>query len=301
MKKKTILIAGGTGFIGYHLAKKCIQKNWKVTSISKNKPKKKRYLKKVKYIIGDVSKLNFIKKTIIKNYNYVVNLSGYVDHSSKVSRKKIIFNSHYIGCKNIVSVLLEKKIESFVQMGTGNEYGNSSSPQSEKISCNPKTAYAKAKLLSTKYLIKCFEEKNFPGTILRVYQVYGPKQDQNRFIPNIIEGCKKNNNFPCSEGNQSRDFLFVSDAVDAIIKSLTIKKSNGKIINIGQGKAVKIKKIIILIRNIFKRGNPIFGAIKMRSDELKIIYPNIKKAKKILGWTPKVSLKNGIKKSINLI
>ena len=298
MKKKTILIAGGTGFIGYHLAKKCIQKNWKVTSISKNKPKKKRYLKKVKYIIGDVSKSNFIKKTIVKNYNYVVNLSGYVDHSSKISRKKIIFNSHYTGCKNIVDVLLEKKIESFVQIGTGNEYGNSSSPQSEKIFCNPKTAYAKAKLLSTKYLINCFKEKNFPATILRIYQVYGPKQDQNRFIPNIIEGCRKNNNFPCSEGDQSRDFLFVSDAVDAIIKSLTIKKSNGNIINIGQGKAVKIKKIIILIKNIFKTGNPIFGAIKMRSDELKTIYPNIKKAKKILGWTPKVSLKNGIKKSI---
>ena len=298
MKKKTILIAGGTGFIGYHLAKKCVQKNWNVTSISKNKPKKKRYLKKVKYIIGDVSKLNFIKKTIVKDYNYVVNLSGYVDHSSKVSRKKIIFNSHYTGCKNMVDVLSEKKIESFVQIGTGNEYGNSSSPQSEKISCNPKTAYAKAKLLSTKYLIKCFEEKNFPGTILRIYQVYGPKQDQNRFIPNIIEGCRKNINFPCSKGDQSRDFLFVSDAVEAIIKSLIIKKSNGNIINIGQGKAVKIKKIIILIKNIFKKGNPIFGAIKMRSDELKTIYPNIKKAKKILGWTPKVSLKNGIKKSI---
>lgn len=299
MKKKTILIAGGTGFIGYHLAKKCIQKNWKVTSISKNKPKKKRYLKKVKYIIGDVSNLSFIKKTIVKNYNYVVNLSGYVDHSSKVAKKKIIYKSHYVGCKNIVDVLLNKKIESFVQIGTGNEYGNSSSPQSEKTLCKPKSAYAKAKLLSTKYLIKCFIVKNFPATILRIYQVYGPKQDQNRFIPNIIEGCKKNYNFPCSKGDQSRDFLFVGDAVDAIIKSLTIKKSNGNIINIGQGKAIKIKKIIILIKNIYKKGKPVFGAIKMRSDELKTIYPNIKKAKKILGWTPKVSLKNGIKKLIN--
>jgi len=299
MKKKKILIVGGTGFIGYHLAKKCIKKNWQVTSISKNKPKLKRSLKKINYIVGDISKINFIKKTIVKNYNYVVNLSGYVDHSSNPSRERIILKTHFTGCKNIVNVLLNKKVESFVQIGTGNEYGNSSSPQSEKISCKPKTAYAKAKLLSTKYLIKCFKEKNFPATILRIYQVYGPKQDQNRFIPNIIEGCKKNYNFPCSKGDQSRDFLFVDDAVDAIIKSLTIEKSNGNVINIGQGKATKIKKIVILIKNIFKKGNPMFGAIKMRSDELKTIYPNIKKAKKILGWTPKISLKNGIKKSIN--
>ena len=113
MKKKSILIAGGTGFIGYHLAKKCIQKNWKVTSISKNKPKKKRYLKKVKYIIGDVSKSNFIKKAIVKDYNYVVNLSGYVDHSSKISRKKIIkylkSKSYRIIYDNSLNIIFKKK------------------------------------------------------------------------------------------------------------------------------------------------------------------------------------------------
>ena len=204
-----------------------------------------------------------------------------------------------MGCKNIVKVLLNKKIESFVQIGTGNEYGNSKSPQSEKMFCKPKSTYAKAKLQSTQYLIKCFKKKNFPASILRIYQVYGSKQDQNRFIPSIIQGCKNDANFPCSNGDQSRDFLYIDDAIDAIIKSLTIKASNGEIINVGYGKAIKIRKIITLIRNIFKKGHPLFGAIKLRSDELKIIYPNIKKAKKILGWYPKISLKNGIIKSIN--
>ena len=78
-----ILIIGGTGFIGYHLAKRSIKKGWQVTSISTNPPKKIRKLSNVKYIISDITKKNSLKNKIKKNYNYVVNLGGYVDHSNK--------------------------------------------------------------------------------------------------------------------------------------------------------------------------------------------------------------------------
>ena len=79
-KNRSILIVGGTGFVGYHLAKKSLKKGWKVTSISTKRPKKIRYLKRVKYILCDISKKNFLKKKIRENFNYVVNLGGYVDH-----------------------------------------------------------------------------------------------------------------------------------------------------------------------------------------------------------------------------
>ena len=93
---KSILIAGGTGFIGFHLAKKCLSLNWSVTSLSTNKPKKNRKLKKVNYKICDVSNYNQINKKIKPDYDYVVNLAGYVDHTNKPKTMK----SHYIGCKN---------------------------------------------------------------------------------------------------------------------------------------------------------------------------------------------------------
>ena len=96
MIKKNILIVGGTGFVGYHLAKSCLKKNWKVTSISIKKPKKIRYLPKVKYIFCDIIKKNSLQKKIQKFFHYVVNLGGYVDHSNK----KKTYISHYIGCKN---------------------------------------------------------------------------------------------------------------------------------------------------------------------------------------------------------
>ena len=81
--KKNILIVGGSGFIGYHLAKKSLNKGWKVTSISSKFPPKKRCLSKVKYLLCDITNKRLLRKTIKKSFNYVVNLGGYVDLSNK--------------------------------------------------------------------------------------------------------------------------------------------------------------------------------------------------------------------------
>ena len=132
--KKKILIIGGTGFIGYHLARKCLKKGWKVTSISSKLPKKIRYLKKVKYLRCDITKKKLLKEKIKKNFDYVVNLGGYVDHT----KKKKTFKSHYQGCKNLTEIFLKKKPISFIQIGSSLEYGNSNSPQKENIKCNLK-------------------------------------------------------------------------------------------------------------------------------------------------------------------
>ena len=90
MKKKKILISGGTGFIGYHLAVAALKNNWKVTSISTKPPSNVRFLKGVKYIYCDISKEKEIKKKISAHYDYVVNLGGYVDHSKKKRLTKVI-------------------------------------------------------------------------------------------------------------------------------------------------------------------------------------------------------------------
>ena len=295
--KKSILIVGGTGFIGYHLAKKALQKNWKVTSISSRPPKKLRYLSKVEYLLCDITNKNNLKKKIRKSFNYVVNLGGYVDHTNK----KKTFKSHYIGCKNLAEIFLNKRPLSFVQMGSSIEYGHSKSPQKENIKCNPKllkSIYGKAKLLSSLYLIKIFKEKKFPSTILRLYLTFGPRQDANRFLPILIKGCLKNKKFACSNGNQLRDFVYVNDVVDAILKSLKNKNARGQIINIGSGKPKKIRKIIEQVKKISKGGYPQFGKIKLRRDEILKLYPNINKAKVKINWRPKTSFDKGLKSTI---
>ena len=190
---------------------------------------------------------------------------------------------------------------SFVQIGSSLEYGTSNSPQKENIKCNLKSIksiYGKAKLLSSIYMINLFKKKNFPSTVLRLYLAYGPKQDVNRFLPIIIKGCLKNKKFPCSKGDQLRDFLYVDDAVDAIIKSLTNKNARGQIINIGSGKPKRIKSVIEKVKKISKGGYPQYGKFKLRKFEILKLYPNVKKAKNKINWGPKISFQKGLKSTI---
>ena len=295
--KKKILIVGGTGFIGYHLAKKALRKGWEVTSISSKAPKKIRYITKVKYIFCDISNKKTLKKKIKKSFNYVVNLGGYVNHSEK----KKTFKSHYVGCKNLAEIFLNTSITSFVQMGSSVEYGNIQSPHKESAKCYPdslKSIYGRAKLLSSIYLINLYKKKNFPSTILRLYLAYGPRQDFNRLLPITIKGCLENKKFPSSDGIQFKDFVHVYDVVDAILKSLTNKNARGQIINIGSGKPKKIKKVIKYVQKVSGGGYPQFGKIKLRKDEILKTYPNITKAKKKINWQPKISLEKGIKSTI---
>ena len=295
--ENNILIVGGTGFIGYHLAKRSLKKGWQVTSISSNSPKKIRYLPKVNYIRCDITNKKLLRKSIQKPFDYVVNLGGYVDHSNK----KKTFKSHYEGCKNLAEIFLKKIPLSFIQIGSSLEYGTSNSPQKENIKCNLrsiKSIYGRAKLLSSVYVMNLFKKENFPSTVLRLYLAYGPRQDVNRFLPIIIKGCIENKKFPCSNGDQLRDFVHVDDAVEAIIKSLTNKNARGQIINIGSGKPKRIKNVIEKVRKISKGGYPQYGMFKLRKFEISKLYPNVKKAENKINWSPKISFEKGLKSTI---
>ncbi len=293
-----ILVIGGTGFLGFHTCLASLKRKWDVTSISSKKPKKSRFLKNVDYLICDIRKKNLIDRTIKNlNYDYVINFGGYVDHKNK----KKTFESHYKGCKNLADHFQKKKIKSFIQIGSCIEYGKLKSPQIEKKNVLPKkisSVYGKSKLMATNYLLKLFTKYNFPVTILRLYLVYGPYQDLNRFLPITINGCLNNAKFDTSSGIQKRDFLYVSDFISLVFKVLKSKNSKGEIFNVGSGKPKKIKNVIKIIRQKIKKGNPNYGKLKLRKDEILNLYPSIKKAKKILKWSPKIKFQNGLSKTI---
>ena len=295
--KRKILITGGTGFIGYHLAKKCVRMGWEVTSFSKKKPKPIRTLKEVNYLFGDLTKKKDLK-VLKKKFDYIVNAAGVVDHSSNPK----VYKAHYLGCKNLANFFLKKKIKLFLQVGSCVEYGPQKSPQKEdyKPKINDlKSMYSKGKLAASKYLMELYDKHRFPVIIFRLYLNYGPNQDFNRFLPVIIDGCIRGKKFPCSSGIQYRSFTFVDDLVRAMVIALKKTHLRGNVFNIGNNKPVKIKRIVQYIKKYVKKGTPLYGKIKFRRDEIKHLYPNISKAKLLLNWQPKVSFSKGLSRTIN--
>jgi nucleoside-diphosphate-sugar epimerase len=293
--KKKILIIGGTGFLGFHLCKSSASKGFKTFSVSRKKPRLDRKINKVKYILCDISKKKEIKKKLDQNFDYVVNLGGEVDHSNKVKTYK----SHFIGCKNLAEFFVKKKIKLFIQVGSSAENAFLKPPHSETLNGKPKTSYGKAKLAATKFLFKKKIKNNLKFVIFRLYQIYGPYQDTNRFIPILIDSCMKKKIFECSNGDQFRDFLYIDDLISVFFKALKSKKIIHKIINVGSGQPKKLRYITNKVINFFKSPEPKYGVIKLRNDEAKLIYPRITSVKRLLKWKPKTKFNTGLIKTIN--
>ena len=89
--------------------------------------------------------------------------------------------------------------------------------------------------------------------------------------------------------------------MEAIYKCIRTPISNGQIINIGTGKPIRIKDLILKITKLSGGEDPVFSKFKLRKDEIIKLYPNVKKSKKILNWVPKFSLNEGLKKQLNII
>ena len=292
--KKNILIIGGTGFFGYHLLKFFLKFKWNVFSLSKSAPNNLRKLKNIRYLYGDISKEKSIEFLKDFNFNYIINCGGYVDHINKITT----FNTHFIGCKNLYKIFANKKVETFVQIGSSSEYGKRKSPLKETQPGKAKTIYGKSKLRASNILLS-LKNRNFPFVIIRPFLLYGPFQDSNRFLPFAISSFIANKKFACSDCTQYRDFLYIDDAVRAIKGCLGNNKIYRKIVNIGLGKPMQLRKAIGIIQKRIKKGKPDFGKVVLRSDEPEVIFPDITRAKKYLGWKPAISFQQGIVKTIN--
>ena len=101
----------------------------------------------------------------------------------------------------------------------------------------------------------------FPVVILRLFLAYGPNQNEQRFLPQIIISCLNEKRFPTSSGEQLRDFCYVEDVVRAIYLVFENDFVNGEILNIASGKPVSIRKIIQTVRDIIGKGEPCFGDV----------------------------------------
>ena len=296
---KKLLIVGGTGFIGKHVAKEAIDRGYQVTIISKNYCAAPDKLEGAEYILVDITNnqdLWFNLKD--KHFQYVINLGGYVNHANYFEGGGEVLSDHLTGTMNLVSCVNKKNLQCFIQIGSSDEYGDTTAPQHEEQREMPISTYSFAKTAATHFLQMLFRTEKFPAAILRPFLVYGAGQECNRFIPQVIEGCIRNKKFPLSNGDQLRDFCYIEDIVEVIFLVLHRKDIHGEIINIASGIPISIREVVTLIKTLVGLGEPQFGKIPYRNSENMSLYADISKAQCILNWSPQISLINGLEKTI---
>lgn len=295
-----LLVVGGSGFIGRALVTAAIDKRWQVSSLSREPIPKEKRLFNVSYLFADIREASNLKETLASfHFDYVVNLSGYVNHQAFSKGGEEVFDTHFLGLKNLIKSLSQDKLKSLVQIGSSDEYGNQPSPQEESMRESPISPYSMAKVASSQFLQMLYKTEDFPATVLRLFLVYGPGQNKERFIPQVIQGCLSNQPFPTSKGEQLRDFCFIDDVIGAIFKTLESDKARGEVINIASGVPISIYEMIESIKKTVGQGQPQYGEYPYRVGENMSLYANVTKAKELLGWQATTELAQGLAETIS--
>jgi UDP-glucose 4-epimerase len=292
-----IIITGGAGFIGSHIAEKLSKKNKVIildnltTGRIKNIDsfKNKIIFKKV-----DLSKKPSSWIKIFKNVDKVFHLAALADIVPSIQQPNEYYDSNVTGTLNVLEACRKYKVKKIVYAASSSCYGIANQiPTNEKAPISPQYPYALTKQLGESLILHWSKIYKINSTSLRLFNVYGSRSRTSGTYGAMfgVFFAQKLAGKPFTvvgDGSQKRDFTYVSDVVDAFIKASNSRKS-GDIYNVGSGKAVSVNYIVKLLK-----GKKIF--IKKRPGEPDITFADIKKIKKMLNWSPKISIENGIKK-----
>jgi len=297
-KNKKILITGASGFIGTNLLYSLLKQNLDIAVIDRHD---NLMFDNVKKYIGDICDYSFLEKAIIDfQPNKVFHLAAYKNRSSAVEDMSKALKVNLIGTLNIYQALLNvPALESIVTLGTTDEYGEINPPFNEGLTEMPSSNYGFSKFCVTK--LSEFFNRNFklPIVVLRPTIAYGPHQGQDMFIPSLIKTLLNDNKYEMTPGDQIRDFIYISDLIEAIITVSNNISYLGQIFNIGSGSPIMIKEVAISIaKQLDKEQLLSIGAISYRDREVMNYNISMDKIFKNSEWKPKVSLEKGLNQTI---
>jgi len=302
-----VFITGGAGFIGQHLVKDLLEKQNKVTIYDNLKNTQKNsmtHLQKLgaKFVKGDVTNLTLLKKSITDS-DLVIHLAAQINVQDSIKNPQYTHNVNVTGTLNVLLACMEKNVKNFIAPSSAAVYGDQNDlPLSENSVTMPISPYGATKLAMEHYLeafSRCYDMNCIS---LRLFNVYGKGQSPSyagvitKFLQNI------NQNKPIvifGDGSNTRDFVSIYDVVQAFDKS--IKKINGKkgkFYNIASGKYVSIKELAqIMIEISGKKISIVYK--KAKKGDIKNSQVSIWLAKKELGYSPQVELKEGLHRLIS--
>lgn len=309
LKGKKIFITGGAGFIGSHLIDKIIDKNEVIVfdTLSRNalEYSKNKDNKNLKLIKGDVLDIDALEKGI-DEIDVFIHMAAIAGVSTVVSKPSTTLKINLFGSYNALEACRKKDIKRFIVFSTSEVYGPNVYQADEAGMTTlgpigkPRWVYAMSKLASEFLADSYSREYGINFTSVRPFNVYGPRQIGEGAIHNFIVRALKNEPIIIHEpGSQIRSWCYVDDAVDAVEKILETDKSEGEVFNIGNPEATSTAlQTAETVKRISNSKSKIeFKELKY--PEVNIRVPSIEKAKRILGFSPKVSLELGIGKTID--
>lgn len=294
--KKFILLTGGTGFIGSQLAEKLLSNNENVILLKRSYSD----IWRIEDFVDYYSNLKLVNiddvdiKDVFDNYDIegILHLATYYAKTHKSEDINDMINSNVTFPTDLLEYAVKNNTKYFINTGSFAEYSLKNLPISEKTDIIPNNLYASTKVAFENILNFYNVEYSINTNTLKLFTPYGPKDDENKIIPYLIVNSIKKNKFIVRSTSKKLDVIHVNDIIEAYKNTMKyIKKfENHENINIANGISHSIKEMYELIESRLGKTE-----VEFLESDLSEVRADIKKAKKLINWTPKVNLKEGLK------
>ena len=303
-KSMRVLVTGGAGFIGSHIVDRLISDGFEVRIIDNLSTGRleniQRHLGngKADFIKGDIRNASLVRKSV-DDVGVVVHLAALTSVPFSLENPSLTFDVNLLGTLHLLRSSINEGVRKFVFVSSCSVCGEPESlPVTEEAQTNPISPYAESKIAAERYCLG-FQERGFLGSVvLRFFNVYGPRQGMNDYsgvITRFIDCCRQR--LPLAihgDGSQTRDFVSVYDTVEAVLASIKRRDADGKVFNIGSGTPTSINELAKTVSELAGVDLEL-SYEKSRDGDIKDSYADISRAKKILGYEPKVCLRDGLR------
>lgn len=309
---QTALVAGGAGFIGSHLCKSLLNENFKVICVDNLITGDK---KNIEQLLSNPN-FTYLEKDVVKPFDEDVK-AEYIFHLASPASPNKNYSKSYIN--NPIETLLVNSVGTYNMLELANKlsakllfastsevYGDPEvSPQPETYfgNVNPngiRSVYDESKRFGEAAVMAYVRKFDLDARIIRIFNTYGPnmQKDDGRVVSEFIVQALTGKPLTIyGDGKQTRSFCFVSDMVDGIEKAMFAENTKGEVINLGNPDERTVMDLGNIVKKI-TQANVEFSYFDLPQDDPKTRKPDITKAQKLLAWEPKVSLEEGLNKTI---
>ena len=299
------LVTGGAGFIGSHLAEELVRRGERVRvvdSLITGKRQNLTHLPAVEFIQGDLADLEVARRAV-DGVDYVLHQAAIPSVPRSVEDPITSNRANIDASLNVLVAARDAGVKRLVYAGSSSAYGNTPTlPKVETMATAPLSPYALQKLVAEQYCEMFTRLYGLQTVTIRYFNVFGPRQDPSSpysgvislFISALCEGRQPK---IYGDGEHTRDFTYVGNVVDGVLRACTASDASGEVINVATGGRISLNQLFRTVRDLVGADvEPIYDA--PRAGDVKDSQADISKAERLLGYHPSVSFEEGLRQTV---
>ena len=299
------LVTGGAGFIGSHIAAELVARRERVRIVDNLSTGKRKNLEAVpgaEFVHGDLADAQLAVR-VVDGVDYVLHQAAIPSVPRSVKDPITSNRANIDATLNILVAARDAGVKRLVYAGSSSAYGDTPTlPKSEGMPTRPLSPYALQKLVGEQYCRMFTGLYGFETVTIRYFNVFGPRQDPSSpysgvislFISALVDGRRPTIH---GDGEQTRDFTYVANVVDGVLRACQASHAAGETINVATGGRTSLNELFRHLKDLTGATvEPVYG--EPRPGDVKHSQADISKATRILGYAPLVSFENGLKRTL---